>query len=102
MYKNLVEKGFIRDDPTEEVTWPWPLHLQEVVSDGSQAFADRVHASLFVIDFSNSLNATRRRCHCTWPVARRSGCHRTRCWSNARVRCSICAARTAAVYGLLC
>ena len=28
MYKELLSLGYMRDVPTEEVSWPWPLHLQ--------------------------------------------------------------------------
>jgi hypothetical protein len=28
MYKDLLEQGFMREHPTEEVSWPWPKHLQ--------------------------------------------------------------------------
>lgn len=30
MYKDLVSQGFLKKNYilTEEVTWPWPLHLQ--------------------------------------------------------------------------
>lgn len=80
MYKDLAEKGFLGIDPANEVTWPWPLHLQEVVADGSQSLTERVHASIFVIDFSrcDSLNASCDRWRCTWLPGRKNGCRRAR------------------------
>jgi hypothetical protein len=35
MYKDLLEQGFMRDHPTEEVSWPWPQHLQQAPSCAS-------------------------------------------------------------------
>jgi hypothetical protein len=80
MYKDLAAKGFLGVDPANEVTWPWPLHLQEVVADGSQSLTERVHASIFVIEFvrCDSLNASCGRWRCTWLPARKNGCRRAR------------------------
>jgi hypothetical protein len=80
MYKDLAEKGFLGVDPANEVTWPWPLHLQEVVPDGSQSLTERVHAPIFVIEFlcCDSLNTSCDRWRCTWLPGRKNGCRRAR------------------------
>jgi hypothetical protein len=43
MYKSLSEQGFMKDDPLEELTWPWPLHLQNASSSiVAQASSEQV------------------------------------------------------------
>jgi hypothetical protein len=50
MYKSLMEQGFMKDDPREEVTWPWPLHLQHArASVGASPSVEQVPDAAFVL-----------------------------------------------------
>jgi hypothetical protein len=45
MYKSLLVQGFMKDDTREELTWPWPLHLQHnsfTVAASAQASSEQV------------------------------------------------------------
>lgn len=41
MYKSLTVHGFMKDDPTKELTWPWPLYLQHS-SSSAQVSSEQV------------------------------------------------------------